>query len=517
MRRYRQTLSAAALGVLAASITAPAPAGAQDVPLRPERALAWEPPAFDNAELHARIPFLKPERHWERMDIWVPKARPSKAGQTKRPCVVAIYGGGYGDKVGGFVKDFRPLLDRGYVVAAPDYALGSNAPVPLCSWDVANAVRFLRANAAKYGIDPERIGVWGWSAGGWIAQDLCYAGPRRIVTVADRNPKTNKKTYVYLPMLQPHPLYAAHSVRVQAVVSDWGAGKLWHRREKTPAAWLSADDPSLFTCYQGPLSSQTINPVVLLKKLGVPARGVYGMTVNTHVPNLSSTCVKEDGRKTTWGESIYDFLDEALKACSTATAPEMVPHGGPIAAPTDVRLLTVHSTGAVHYTLDGSVPSKASPRYIAPVTVKPGDTLKAIVIRPGLKTSRITAGTFERGPPRPRITTGARLLAARVGKPFSAIFRADKATGATWFAGGMMGERYRSYGGHRFNPPRLIPWMTIDAKTGVLSGTPRVEGVYPVIVSCVNGTATGSRRSAKMSADAVLVVVRVGPDNKEGR
>jgi len=135
---------------------------AEDIILQPDRALKWKPPVFNNAELHAKIDFLKPKRAWERMDIWVPKSPATR----KLPCVVAVYGGGYGDKSGGFVKDFKPLLDRGYVVAAPDYALMTNAPVPLCSWDVANVIRFLRANAEKYRIDPERIGIWGWSAGG---------------------------------------------------------------------------------------------------------------------------------------------------------------------------------------------------------------------------------------------------------------------------------------------------------------------------------------------------------------
>ena len=132
----------------------------EDQPLRPEQALAWQPKEYPEATLHPRIKFLQPAREWERMDVWVP----NEPKDEKLPCVVAVYGGGYGDKGGGFIKDARPLLKRGFVVAAPDYALKTNAAVPLCSWDVANAIRFLRANAKQYRIDPERIGIWGWSA-----------------------------------------------------------------------------------------------------------------------------------------------------------------------------------------------------------------------------------------------------------------------------------------------------------------------------------------------------------------
>ena len=394
---------------VAIAVFAVASTAGQDVPLRPEKALKWRPPAIKGAALHARIPYLQPEREWERMDVWVPQ----EPDDGPLPCVVAVYGGGYGEK-NLAVKDFRPLVSRGFVVAAPDYALKANTPVPLCSWDVANAIRFLRAHAARFRIDPERIGIWGWSAGGWIAQDLCYAGPERIVT-ANLRDDAGKKHPCLLPMLQPRPQYPEQSVRLQAVVSDWGAGKLWDRREKTPVPWLSPDDPPLFTCYAEARTDETVNPVVLLRRLGVPARGVYGLGRNTHVPDLRTPCVHEDGRRTTWGESIYDFLERALKNCDTATAPEMRPHGGLIDGPTAVRLLTAHSAGTIHYTLDGSTPTADSPRYAAPVTVRPGQTLKAIAVRPLLQPSRVTAGTFAQGPPRPRITTKQQVYHTRVG------------------------------------------------------------------------------------------------------
>lgn len=479
------------------------PVRAEDELLRPEKALAWTPPEIDGAELYPRIEFLKPRREWERMDIWIP----TEPKEEKLPCVVVVYGGGYGEK-NMPLGDFRPLLGHGFVVAAPDYALKTNAPVPLCSWDVAAAIRFLRAHAAEYRIDPERIGLWGWSAGGWIAQDLCYAGPQRLIRVRQKK-LDNQQIEGVLPMLEPRPANADQSVRVQAVVSDWGAGKLWDRRTLEPAPWLTADDPPLLTCYNGPFTPKTINPVVLLQRLGVAARGVYGFTGNTHVPNLKTPCVDEDGRETTWGESIYEFLEQRLASVEQATAPEMLPHGGPIDGPTEVRLLTVHPTGAIHYTLDGTEPSAKSARYTAPVSVGPGDTLKAIVIRPGARPSATTTGVFAQGPPQPRITTDAREFSAKVGRPFSVTFEAEHADNATWFAGGMLGDSFRSFGGRRFNPPRHIAWMRIDPATGVLSGTPRVPGVYPLIVSCTNTAESESTRDVIQTSDAVMAVVRV--------
>jgi hypothetical protein len=475
----------------------------------PERALSWKPKEYAEATLYAAIDFLTPQREWERMDVWVPK----EPADGKLPCVVAVFGGGYGDKMGGFINDARPLLKRGFVVAAPDYALQTNAPLPLCSWDVGNAIRYLRANADKHRIDPERLGIWGWSAGGWIAQDLCYAGPERIVHAPVK--VNNEKISRWFPMLEPRPQFPELSVRVQAVVSDWGAGKLWERREQTPRSWLSADDPPLFTCYNGEYRKDLVNPAMLLRELGIPSSAVYGIEGNTHVPNLRTAVVHEDGQMTTWGESIYEFFDRWLKNIDVATAPEMLPHGGAIAGPTKVRLLTVHSTGSIYYTLDGSAPTSSSPLYATPVIVKPGQTLRAIAVRDGLKPSRITTGAFTLGPQRPLITTTERTFNATLNNPLRIEFAADCGQGAKWFIGGKTGEQYRKFNGQRFNPPRHVSWLGIDEDTGTVTGMPRTAGKFPVIVSCMIPP-TGKQKLPK-TGDAVLIVVDVSGKDPTSR
>lgn len=143
-----------AVGALAA------PVAARDEPLV-HKGYTYQPKPLGNAENHLRVPFLRPERDWERMDICIPTDAPG----DKPPCIVAVYGGGYGDKVLP-LKQVLSLVDRGYVLAVPDYALQIFGAVPLCSWDVAATIRWLRANARQYRIDPERIGIVGWLAGG---------------------------------------------------------------------------------------------------------------------------------------------------------------------------------------------------------------------------------------------------------------------------------------------------------------------------------------------------------------
>lgn len=92
------------------------------------------------------------------------------AAETDLPVVVYIHGGGYtrGSKNMGlpFVLSFAR---GGYFAATIEYRLAGAAPWPAAFHDCQAAIRFLRSNAADLGIDPERIGVWGHSAGAHLA------------------------------------------------------------------------------------------------------------------------------------------------------------------------------------------------------------------------------------------------------------------------------------------------------------------------------------------------------------
>ncbi len=84
------------------------------------------------------------------------------------PVIVCIHGGHFGAGR----KERCPavaLVQDGYAVASIDYRLTSTAPFPAQIEDCKAAVRWLRANAATYHLDPDRIGVWGYSAGGHLA------------------------------------------------------------------------------------------------------------------------------------------------------------------------------------------------------------------------------------------------------------------------------------------------------------------------------------------------------------
>jgi len=109
-----------------------------------------------------------------KLDIVLPKAESDKP----RPVVVFIHGGAWraGDKRGG-VPRVLPLAATGrYVGVSVGYRLTGVATWPAQIHDCKAAIRFLRANAKKYNLDPDKIGVWGSSAGGHLVSMLGTSG-----------------------------------------------------------------------------------------------------------------------------------------------------------------------------------------------------------------------------------------------------------------------------------------------------------------------------------------------------
>ncbi len=107
-----------------------------------------------------------------KMDVYVPSA----AMPRPLPVAMHVHGGGWisGQKSSGlrFTQLKDELLARGYLVVSVDYRLGPTDKYPAQIQDVKCAVRHLRARAALYGLDPDRIGAWGGSAGGQLVSLL---------------------------------------------------------------------------------------------------------------------------------------------------------------------------------------------------------------------------------------------------------------------------------------------------------------------------------------------------------
>jgi acetyl esterase/lipase len=150
-----------------------------------------------------------------------------------RPLVIFIHGRSWSTgskrRTASFT-DFPGLLaslsQRGFVVASVDYRLSAEARFPAALHDIKAAIRFLRANAKHYGIDPGRVALWGASAGAHLAALAAYTGED-------------------LDFDQPGMENAGESDRVQALVGWYGTYDLsgMFRPAGTTVTHEAAEDP----------------------------------------------------------------------------------------------------------------------------------------------------------------------------------------------------------------------------------------------------------------------------------
>jgi acetyl esterase/lipase len=103
------------------------------------------------------------------MDLYLPKDAPA----GKIPCIMTIHGGGWrnGSKEK-FARQAAAFAENGFAAACVGYRLRPEVDIPQCIEDVKAATRWMRANAAKYNIDPDRFGAYGGSAGAHLAAIL---------------------------------------------------------------------------------------------------------------------------------------------------------------------------------------------------------------------------------------------------------------------------------------------------------------------------------------------------------
>ena len=100
-------------------------------------------------------------------------ARPKNAPAKPMPAVIVIHGGGWSSGSHKESQMYLVLAAHGYFAASVEYRLSGEAKWPAQIEDCKLAVRWLRANAAKYNVDPNRIASMGGSAGGHLA--ICLA------------------------------------------------------------------------------------------------------------------------------------------------------------------------------------------------------------------------------------------------------------------------------------------------------------------------------------------------------
>ena len=119
------------------------------------------------------IPYVPGGHERQKLDLYLPDNPPG--GGRLLPVIVWVHGGAW---LGGTKSECPalPYVARGYAVASVGYRLSQHATFPAQIHDCKAAVRWLRANAEAHGLDPDRFGAWGPSAGGHLVSLLGTGG-----------------------------------------------------------------------------------------------------------------------------------------------------------------------------------------------------------------------------------------------------------------------------------------------------------------------------------------------------
>ncbi len=261
----------------------------------------------------------------QKLDLYVPEQ-----ATNALPLIIWVHGGGWqnGSKDGcpplrqGFVQ-------RGYAVASLGYRLSGDAIFPAQIEDCKAGIRWLRAQAKEYGIDPGRFGVWGSSAGGHLVALLGTSGDEKPFDVG---PNLNV------------------SSRVQAVCDYYGPTDLTQMDARAaPGARLkhNAPDSPEARLIGGPVQENTekaarANPITYVSTNALPpfliVHGDADPVVAHHQSELLFDALKNAGGNV-WlhtikgaghgqgfggkeiGERVSAFFDRWLKSSGHAAVP----------------------------------------------------------------------------------------------------------------------------------------------------------------------------------------------------
>ncbi len=225
---------------LATCLAAPAPAQA------PKK----DPPKLpDGVQAHRNLSYGPHERHV--LDLFVP------AGDKPLPLLIWVHGGAW---LGGSKDGQNPALQfltKSYAVASINYRLSQHAVYPAQIEDCKAAVRYLRANAAKYRLNPDRFGAWGASAGGHLVALLGTTGDVKELEGSGGNPGASSRVQAVCDYFGPVDFTTMNSMTVVKGPIDHDSptapeakligGPVQENRDKSakanPVTFITKDDP----------------------------------------------------------------------------------------------------------------------------------------------------------------------------------------------------------------------------------------------------------------------------------
>ena len=199
-------------------------------------------PADEPVEFERNVEFSNPQDQHLKLDL----ARPAKI-EGLAPAIVCIHGGGwaFGSKEG-WDAVCKQFAARGYVAASVSYRFAPKYKFPDQVIDVKAAVRWLRANATRLKIDPNRLGAVGDSAGGHLSMMLGTTGDAKEFDIGE-NPGISSRVKCVVDFYGPADASRGYgmSPAVDKLYRDFIGVDVEHGRRQhvlaSPLYWVTPD------------------------------------------------------------------------------------------------------------------------------------------------------------------------------------------------------------------------------------------------------------------------------------
>jgi len=196
----------------------------------------------EEAEFAGEVAYVAGGHERQKLDIAF-----SRKGDP-RPLLVWIHGGAYmgGDKAENHAI-WGELMKRGYAVATINYRLSGDAKWPAQITDGKAAIRFLRAHAKEYNLAPDRIAVWGSSAGGHLAALVGASGGAKQFDVGghlDQSSAVSCAVDLFGPVdFEKMPKFSSPDSPEARLWGKATADAIDLAREASPLTYLSRETP----------------------------------------------------------------------------------------------------------------------------------------------------------------------------------------------------------------------------------------------------------------------------------
>jgi len=237
----------------------------------------------DGVRIERDISYVPDGDSSQRLDLYVP-VKDEKGSDKPLPLLVWVHGGGW---LGGSKSEnpgARFTASGEYASASVEYRFSNKAIFPAQIQDCQAAIRFLRANAKKYNIDPDHIGVWGGSAGGHLVSLLGTAGGTKAFPKIGQNLDQSDRVQAVIDIFGPADFPA---VKAQ-VAADKSVTNIFDFED------MSSPYAKLFGARPGELPDleKSASPVTFVSKDDPPFLIVHG-TADALVPYAQSTEFKD--------------------------------------------------------------------------------------------------------------------------------------------------------------------------------------------------------------------------------